>query len=200
MKMLEIDAVGMFDTTAEDAGKTFITTELGGGGTARPATVTIAKRGALNLLRHASILPCAPEPAPTRWLDMPSADCFTFAEDAGLIEPMLDLGAPVKAGDTVARIHPTTRTGLPPTELRAGFTGLLAARPFSRPHPARRLRRRRRRADMTTSGEPSRGSMRPTLTFRGEHRIHRVLQRPASCGRGERCMTLARVTHYTWDR
>ena len=53
---------------------------------------------------------------------------------------------------------------------------------------------------MTTSGEPSRGSMRPTLTFRGEQRIHRVLQRPASCGRGERCMTLARVTHYTWDR
>ena len=38
--------------------------------------------------------------------------------------------SPVKAGDTVARIHPTTRTGLPPTELRAGFTGLLAARHF----------------------------------------------------------------------
>ena len=33
MMMLEIDAVGMFDTAAEDMGKTFITTELGGGGT-----------------------------------------------------------------------------------------------------------------------------------------------------------------------
>ena len=87
MQMLEIDAVGMFDTTAEALGKTFVTTELGGGGTARAETVAIARRGVRNLLRHAGILPGAPEPAPTRWLDMPSADCFTFAEDAGLIEP-----------------------------------------------------------------------------------------------------------------
>jgi N2-acetyl-L-2,4-diaminobutanoate deacetylase len=34
VKMLEIDAVGMFDTAVEEAGKTFVTTELGGGGTA----------------------------------------------------------------------------------------------------------------------------------------------------------------------
>jgi N-alpha-acetyl-L-2,4-diaminobutyrate deacetylase len=45
VKMLEIDAVGMFDTTAEEMGKTFVTTELGGGGTARAATVAIARRG-----------------------------------------------------------------------------------------------------------------------------------------------------------
>src|SRR4029450_1531147 len=33
MMMLEIDAVGMYDTAAEEMGKTFVTTELGGGGT-----------------------------------------------------------------------------------------------------------------------------------------------------------------------
>jgi N-alpha-acetyl-L-2,4-diaminobutyrate deacetylase len=32
MKMLEIDAVGMYDTAAEEMGKVFVTTELGGGG------------------------------------------------------------------------------------------------------------------------------------------------------------------------
>ena len=32
--MLEIDAVGMLDTIVEEMGKTFVTTELGGGGTA----------------------------------------------------------------------------------------------------------------------------------------------------------------------
>ena len=61
---------------------------------------------------------------------MPSADCFTFAEDAGLLEPLVDLGAPVTAGDAVARIHPTTRTGLAPVELRARLSGLLVARHF----------------------------------------------------------------------
>ena len=43
--MLEIDAVGMYDTAAEDMGKTFVTTELGGGGTATARTAGIAKRG-----------------------------------------------------------------------------------------------------------------------------------------------------------
>lgn len=130
MQMLEIDAVGMLDTTAEEMGKTFVTTELGGGGTARAGTVAIAKRGVRNLLIHAGILNADPEPAPTRWLDMPSADCFTFAEDAGLLEPLADLGAPVRAGQPIALIHPTTRTGLAPVALHARLDGLLAARHF----------------------------------------------------------------------
>jgi len=130
VRMLEIDNVGMFDTTAEDMGKTFVTTELGGGGTARAATVAIARRGVANLLRHAGLLAGPPEPAPTTWLDMPSGDCFAFAEDDGLIEPALDLGAPVAAGDLLARVHPVTRTGLAPSELRARLSGLLVARHF----------------------------------------------------------------------
>jgi N-alpha-acetyl-L-2,4-diaminobutyrate deacetylase len=130
MQMLEIDAVGMLDTTAEALGKTFVTTELGGGGTARAGTVAIARRGVRNLLVHAGILNAAPDPAPTRWLDMPSGDCFAFAEDDGLVEPLVDLGAAVRAGDVVARVHPATRTGLAPAEIRAGIDGLLVARHF----------------------------------------------------------------------
>jgi N-alpha-acetyl-L-2,4-diaminobutyrate deacetylase len=130
MQMLEIDAVGMLDTAAETLGKTFVTTELGGGGTARAETAAIARRGVRNLLVYAGILNAAPDPAPTRWLDMPSGDCFTFAEDAGLLEPLLDLGAPVAAGQPLARIHPATRTGLAPVELRARLAGLLASRHF----------------------------------------------------------------------
>lgn len=130
MQMLEIDATGMLDSTAEALGKTFVTTELGGGGTARPDTVAIARRGVLNLLAHAGILAAAPDPTPTRWLDMPSADCFTFAEEAGLLEPLVDLGTPVRAGAPVARIHRIARTGLPPVDLAAGLDGLLVARHF----------------------------------------------------------------------
>jgi N-alpha-acetyl-L-2,4-diaminobutyrate deacetylase len=130
VRMLEIDAAGLLDTAAEEMGKTFVTTEIGGGGTARPATVRIARRGVRNLLRHAGILAGSPEPGATTWLDMPSGDCFLFADEDGLIEPMLDLGEPVAAGAVLARIHPVTRTGLPPSEIRARLDGLLLARHF----------------------------------------------------------------------
>lgn len=130
MRMLEIDAVGMYDTTAEELGKVFVTTELGGGGTGRAETIAIARRGVADLLRHAGILEGAVEERPTRWLDMPSGDCFRFAEDAGLIETCVDLGGMVRAGDVLARIHPVGRTGGVPAEIRAGLDGILAARHF----------------------------------------------------------------------
>ena len=145
VQMLEIDAVGMLDTTAEDLGKTFVTTELGGGGTARAETVSIARRGVANMLRHANILRGEPQPAevPTRWLDMPSSDCFTFAEDDGLFEPLLELGAPVRAGQPLARIHPTARTGLTPIDLYAEPRRPARRPPLPWSRPAGRLRRRR---------------------------------------------------------
>jgi len=130
MRMIEIDTVGMYDTAAEEMGKVFVTTELGGGGTSRAETVRIARRGTLNVLRHAGIVSGAVEKTPTRWLDMPSGDCFSFAEDDGLIETMIDLGESVEAGQVVARIHPVGRTGGAPQEIRAKMSGVLAARHF----------------------------------------------------------------------
>ncbi len=44
MVMMEIDNVGMFDTAVESLGKTFVTTELGGGGTATACSIGIARR------------------------------------------------------------------------------------------------------------------------------------------------------------
>lgn len=130
MKMLEIDAVGMYDTAAEEMGKVFVTTELGGGGTATARSAGIAKRGIRNVLRHAGILAGEVERQATQWLDMPSGDCFCFAEEDGMIEPLVDLGEPVEAGQVVARIHPVGRTGMAPQDIRAKLTGILAARHF----------------------------------------------------------------------
>lgn len=130
MKMLEIDAVGMYDTAAETMGKVFITTELGGGGTATAKSAGIAKRGVANVLKGAGILKGAVEAEETTWLDMPDGNCFSFAEDGGLIEPLFDLGDTVKSGDTVARIYPVGRTGALPQEVKAKMDGILAARHF----------------------------------------------------------------------
>lgn len=130
MQMLEIDAVGMYDSAAEEMGKIFVTTELGGGGTARAETVRIAKRGVSNVLRHAGILAGEIEPHPTRWLDMPSGDCFSFAQHEGMIESMIDLGGDVQEGQVIARIHDVAHTGAAPHEIHSKMSGILVARHF----------------------------------------------------------------------
>jgi N2-acetyl-L-2,4-diaminobutanoate deacetylase len=130
MMLLEIDNVGMYDTAAEEMGKVFVSTELGGGGTTSAKTVTIAKRGVRNLLIHAGILKGKAEQSPTTMLDMPSGDCFTFSEQDGLIEPSIDLGQPVRKGDVIAQIWSADRTGKPPAQYRAAMDGLLAGRHF----------------------------------------------------------------------
>jgi N-alpha-acetyl-L-2,4-diaminobutyrate deacetylase len=126
--MLEIDAVGMLDTAAEAMGKVFVTTELGGAGTATARSIGIAKRGVRNVLVHSGILSGAIQHATSIMLDMPSADCFVFSESEGLIEPCVDLGEPVAKDDVIARVHATGRTGEAPVEYRARLDGILAAR------------------------------------------------------------------------
>jgi N-alpha-acetyl-L-2,4-diaminobutyrate deacetylase len=130
MRMLEIDAVGMYDTAVEEQGKVFVTTELGGGGSATARTVAIARRGVRNVLIHAGILRDELQRQPTTYLDMPSGDCFTFSESDGLIEPCVDLGEAVEAGQVLARVHAVERTGTVPTEYRAKIGGILAGRHF----------------------------------------------------------------------
>lgn len=130
MTLKEIDPVGMYDTAVEDAGKIFVSTELGGGGTATRRSVAIARRGADNILKHAAILDGDPEIGPSRMIDTTTGNCFHFAEEAGLVEPLIDLGEMVEDGQPVARIWPVDRSGQPPEIARSMHSGILAARHF----------------------------------------------------------------------
>lgn len=130
MMMLEIDAVGMFDTAVESQGKTFVTTELGGGGTATALSARIAIDGARNLLRHAGILAGEVPQVESIWLDMPGDDCFHFATRDGLMQPLADLGDAVTAGQPIAQIWPPDRTGVEPQTITANRDGIIAARHF----------------------------------------------------------------------
>lgn len=130
MTMLEIDNVGMFDTAAEQAGKVFVSTELGGGGSSTAASVGIAERGIRRFLAHAGIYRGEVDHQPSVRLDMPDGDCFLTSEADGLLEMCKDLGEPVRRGDTVARVHDSARTGVPAVEYRAKRDGILAARHF----------------------------------------------------------------------
>ncbi len=128
VRMLEIDNVGMFDTEVEGQGKVFVTTELGGAGTATARSIAIAKKGICNLLIHADILAGEMEQSESVQLDMPDARCFVFAERSGLVEYLVDLGDDVSDGQTIARIWSADRTGEAPMLCLAGCSGILTAR------------------------------------------------------------------------
>jgi len=130
MMLLEIDNVGMYDTTVEDQGKIFVTTELGGGGTSTARSNAIAKKGVRNVLKHVGIMKGEPEMGPSRQLDMPDGDCFVFCQDDGMFEAMKDLGEDVEKGEVVARVWPADRTGRAPIEYRAARSGILVSRHF----------------------------------------------------------------------
>jgi N-alpha-acetyl-L-2,4-diaminobutyrate deacetylase len=130
MKLLELDAVGMYDTAAEELGKIFVTTELGGGGSASARSVRIAERGVRNLLIHAGILEGEVELQPTVRLAMPGEESYLISTSEGVIEMCRDLGEEVEAGQVVARIYPADRTGVEPIVYHARMSGLLVARHF----------------------------------------------------------------------
>jgi N-alpha-acetyl-L-2,4-diaminobutyrate deacetylase len=128
--MLELDAVGMFDSEAESRGKVFVTTELGGGGSTTPQTVNVAKRGLRNILRHVGILPGAVEQQPSQQLDMPDETCFVTSEHSGMLEFMVELGDSVADGDLLARVYDLERSGLPPMEYLARRAGVVVGRHY----------------------------------------------------------------------
>lgn len=128
VEMREIDALGMYDDAAESMGKTFVTTELGGGGTATPETIAIARKGARNLLIHASILDGEIDLAPTRHLSQPDARCFHFAQDAGLIEFAVTLGDVVSTDTLLARIWNIHHLDRSPLLVKAQMDGIVTAR------------------------------------------------------------------------
>jgi N-alpha-acetyl-L-2,4-diaminobutyrate deacetylase len=134
LELVELDAEGMLDTAAEEMGKVFVSTELGGGGTTTTETVAIAETGVRNLLAHFGVVDAAPVSReargvpPTRQMHMPDAGCYLIAEDHGLYEALIDLNAPVAEGDAVGQIHFPAKPEQVPVVYRARRPGTLIGR------------------------------------------------------------------------
>ncbi len=112
----ELDAQGMMDSAAEDMGKLFLSTELGGGATLTPERVAIAERGVANLLAHFGLIawPLDQPPRPTRVMSVPDTHWYVLSRADGVFEPLVDLGAAVTAGQAVGQVHdPTDPLGQP---------------------------------------------------------------------------------------
>lgn len=130
MMLLEVDATGMYDTAAEEMGKIFISTELGGGGSSSAGSVAIAKKGVNNLLCHAGIKKEKPELEESVELFMPDHHCYISSESSGLLELCVELGEAVTEGQILARVHDIDRTGSDPIEYPSPMDGVFAARHF----------------------------------------------------------------------
>jgi N-alpha-acetyl-L-2,4-diaminobutyrate deacetylase len=134
LELVELDAEGMLDTAVEEMGKVFVSTELGGGGTTTTETVAIAETGVRNLLAHFGIIDEVPATRearglpPTRRMHMPDADCYVISEDGGLYEALVDLDAPVEAGDALGQVHFPARPERAPAVYRAKRPGTLIGR------------------------------------------------------------------------
>lgn len=131
MMMVEIDNVGMLDTAAEEMGSVFVTTELGGGGSATRKSVEIAETGIRNFLIFAGALRGEIQKRDSTLLDMESDSCFVISLSNGLLELCYDIGEQVRNGDVIARVYNVESIGVPPIEYRAETDGILAARHFS---------------------------------------------------------------------
>jgi N-alpha-acetyl-L-2,4-diaminobutyrate deacetylase len=111
LELVELDAVGMLDTSVEDMGRIFVGTELGGGGTTTTGTVAIAEAGIRNLMAHLGISAEGPPGRLQRGLPscrsmhMPDAECYVLSEHGGVYEALVDLDTPVASGDPVGQIH-----------------------------------------------------------------------------------------------
>ena len=134
LELVELDPEGMLDTAVEEMGKIFVGTELGGGGTTSPATVSIAETAVRNLLAHLGVIdeePVSREAAglpPGREMHMPDPGCYLIADDAGLYEALVDLDTEVRQGDPVGQVHFPERPEREPVVYRAGTSGTVIGR------------------------------------------------------------------------
>jgi predicted deacylase len=127
----DIAGSGLLPVEAENQGKTVVTTELGGGESVPASVHRIAQKGLRNVLVHTGVIKGR---AVTREsLGQPPAiltqalrrEDYILAPESGIFEITIDLGAKVRSGSLVGRIHHLERPDRKPEEIHAASDGYL---------------------------------------------------------------------------
>jgi predicted deacylase len=127
---------GLLTEEAEAMGKITIGSELGYGASTDLDGVRWAQQGTRNVLRHFGMLdePVEQLTAPgldrQRVISQTDIDRYVTAPCDGISEPVAAVGAYVRAGDVVCRIHDFDRVDEPPVEIRADQDGYVMCRKF----------------------------------------------------------------------
>ena len=93
------------EAASERCGVLNLGIELGGGAWVTPAALAIARRGVRRVMRHMGLVAQADDAPATQMMALDSDDCFVFASEWGLFEPLVELGAEVAAGQAIGRLH-----------------------------------------------------------------------------------------------
>jgi ectoine utilization protein EutE len=127
----DIAGTGLLPVEAENQGKLVVTTELGGGESIPASVHRIAQSGLRNVLIHVGLLKGVEQTraslgkAPTILTQALNREDYLLAPESGVFEICVDLGAPVKRGDTVGFIHHLERPDRAPETIVAQSDGYL---------------------------------------------------------------------------
>ncbi len=105
-------------TAAARRGVVALGGEFGGGGDVNRANLAMLDRGLENFLRFTGVLvaqsgPEAPT-VPMRLMQIGGRNHYVYATEAGLLEPLVDLGDEVKEGQVAGQIHFVDNPARPP--------------------------------------------------------------------------------------
>ena len=111
--------------------------EFGGGGSVSLEGLRIVERGIRRFLIHAGCMPQeslpAEAPSATRVVEVRNRDYFVLAPDAGLFEPLVELGDTVEAGEACGQVHFVDNPGREPVVARVRASGtVISQRHFGR--------------------------------------------------------------------
>lgn len=127
----DIAGTGLLPVEAENQGKLVVTTELGGGEGIPASVHRIAQSGLRNVLIHVGLLKGVEQTRaslgkpPTILTQALNREDYLLAPESGVFEICVDLGAPVKRGDTVGFIHHLERPDRAPETIVARSEGYL---------------------------------------------------------------------------
>ena len=127
----DIAGTGLLPVEAESQGKLVVTTELGGGEGIPASVHRIAQGGLRNVLIHVGLLKGVEQTraslgkTPTILTQALNREDYLLAPESGVFEVCVDLGAPVKSGDTVGFIHHLERPDRAPETIVAQSEGYL---------------------------------------------------------------------------
>jgi len=127
----DIAGSGLLPVEAENQGKLVITTEMGGGEAIPAGVHRITQSGLRNVLIHVGLLKGREQTRaslgkpPTILTQALNREDYLLAPESGVLEMCVDLGAKVKAGQTVALLHHLERPDRSPEQIIAGSSGYL---------------------------------------------------------------------------
>jgi predicted deacylase len=123
---------GSLSCAGDDAGILSLSTELSGRGTVDRGALELIRAGLPAFLQHVGVLQEASTGVPLRaaahepvWIELVPEAAVT-SKTAGILEPLVDLGDHVSAGDVVARVHFIDELDREPVEYRARVDGVVA--------------------------------------------------------------------------